>query len=255
MNSPRNSELTPLLISSGILLFGLVIMLAPFLLALDMMQWGFGLIFLGFFVVLTGVISLSIFLVRFRKVKRMLTGNDVLVRWTHSPDIYEEQVARDYQARRKRNGAKLAVMLFFIITISAVMVAIGINSGESDAMPLFVGIMGTVAGVLVLVAFLAPRWDRKRALRNARETVISENGLYTQGTLYTWGKVAARLRGVSLREEKGRNHLVFSIDAAAQVGVPQYINHIVEVPVPDGEEAAARDLVDRLSRQCDSGQD
>ena len=139
--------------------------------------------------------------------------------------------------------------------ISAVMVAIGINSGESDAMPLFVGIMGTVAGVLVLVAFLAPRWDRKRALRNARETVISENGLYTQGTLYTWGKVAARLRGVSLREEKGRNHLVFSIDAAAQVGVPQYINHIVEVPVPDGEEAAARDLVDRLSRQCDSGQD
>lgn len=247
MRKVRNSETTPLVTSLIILFAGVAMMLIPAVIELDMMQYGFGLIFIGGFLAIAGVVSGIVFAVRFRKFLKLSSGQDVIAHWTHSEGGFEEQVQKDFEDRRRRNRTKLGIMLFFIVVITATMAAVGYSSGEGDAMPLFVGTMVVIGMILSIIAFLAPKWDRRRALRNARDTYIAEHSLYTQGTLHSWGTVASRLVGLSLEKDGPREVLTFSIDYAAHVGFPQYINHTVEVPVPPGEEERAREIVERLS--------
>lgn len=246
-SGPRNSETTGLLIGVLIGAVGLAMIAAPFIWNLDMMQHGFGLIFVGGFIMIAGLVTIGVFGWRAIQFRKLTSGDRHLVRWRHDPGVFAEQATRNFKAKCADNAIKFGIMLAFIVPITLLVTIIGHLDGEGDSMPFFVGLMALVTLVLAFAAVVTPLWDRWRAARNARETWISERSLYSQGTLHTWGGPASILRSVELRDDAGGRLLVFTIDYLVHVGLPGYVNHVVEVPVPPGEERRAEEIAARLA--------
>lgn len=239
MNVRRNPEVAGLIAGLAILGIGIVLILLPPLLDLDMMQAGFAMQFGGFFLVVVGLIAVAIFWFRANRLKAMFRGSHLLAHWVYDPLQVRDQADTDLQSAKERNRVLLVIVAVFIVACTLLLVAIGFSSGEGDNMPLFVGIMAAVLLIVAVFALGMPYLQHRRALRSSGEALIAENGLYINGALHTWNPPLATLQEVRLVEEGAETHLVFSLRSLSRTSATLYETYSVTVPVPPGQEAAA----------------
>jgi len=242
MNLRRNPEVTGLIAGLAILGVGVLLILLPPLLDLDMMQAGFAMQFGGFFLVVVGLIVAAIFGYRANRLKSMFRGSRVLAHWVYEPVQVRGQADADLQSAKERNRVLLLIVAVFVVACTLLFVAIGFSSGEGDNMPLFVGIMAAVLLIVAAFAFGMPYLQHRRALRSSGEALIAENGLYINGALHTWNPPLATLEEVQLVEEGAEARLVFSFRSLSRTSATLYESYSVEVPVPPGQEAEARQV-------------
>jgi hypothetical protein len=133
----------------------------------------------------------------------------------------------------------LVVAIFFVI-FTLLFVVIGIASGEGDHMPVFVGLMAAILLIVAAFAFGMPYLQRHRAINSSGEVYVAENGLLINGALHTWDPPLAMLDEVRFTEDGSQPHLVFSLRSLSRANATLYHSYRVEVPVPPGNEAAAR---------------
>jgi hypothetical protein len=250
MNLRRNPEVTGLIAGLAILGVGVLLILLPPLLDLDMMQAGFAMQFGGFFLVVVGLIVAAIFGYRANRLKSMFRGSRVLAHWVYEPVQVRGQADADLQSAKERNRVLLLIVAVFVVACTLLFVAIGFSSGEGDNMPLFVGIMAAVLLIVAAFAFGMPYLQHRRALRSSGEALIAENGLYINGALHTWNPPLAKLEEVQLVEEGAEARLVFSFRSLSRTSATLYESYSVEVPVPPGQEAVAR-KVEQYFRERD----
>ena len=240
MNMRRNPEVAGLIAGLAILGIGVLLILLPPLLDLDMMQAGFALQFGGFFLVLVGLVVVAIFWFRASRLKAMFRGSHVLAHWVYDPVQVRDQADTDLQSAKERNRVLLLIVAVFAVACTLLLVAIGFSSGEGDNMPLFVGIMAAVLLIVAAFALGMPYLQHRRALRSSGEAIIAENGLYINGALHTWNPPLATLQEVRLVEEGAETRLVFGLRSLSRTSATLYETYSVPVPVPPGQEAAAR---------------
>ena len=240
MKSGRNTEATGLIVGLAILVAGILMMLLPPVLAMDMMQVGFAVQFGGLFVFLTGLITAVIFGYRVRRLGAMLRGSRRLAHWVYDPVQVREQAERDLRSTKERNWFLLLIVTVFMVACTLLFVLMGVLSGEGENMPLFAGIMGAVLLIVAAFAFGMPYVEHRRALRSSGEAIIAENGLFVNGALHTWNAPLAMLDGVALVEDGRQVRLVFGLRSLSRTSATGYDAYSVEVPVPPGQEAEAR---------------
>ncbi len=242
MNMRRNPEVAGLIAGLAILGIGVLLILLPPLLDLDMMQSGFAMQFGGFFLAVVGLIVAAIFFYRANRLKAMFRGSRVLAHWVYDPVQLRDQADTDLQSAKERNRVLLLIVAVFVVACTLLFVAIGFSSGEGDNMPLFVGIMAAVLLIVAAFAFGMPYLQHRRALRSSGEALIAENGLYINGALHTWNPPLATLEDVQLVEEGAEARLVFSLRSLSRTSATLYEAYSVEVPVPPGQEAVVREV-------------
>jgi len=242
MKIRRNPEVTGLVAGLVILGVGALLILLPPLLDMDMMQAGFAMQFGGFFLVVVGIITAAIFGYRARRLAAMFRGSRLLAHWVYDPIQLRDQADRDLQSTKEKNRILLFIVAVFFVACVLLFLAIGFLSGEGDNMPMFVGIMAAVLLIIAAFAFGMPYLQRRRALRSSAEAVIAENGLFINGALHTWNPPLAMLDDVALVEDGTQALLVFSLRSLARTSATAYEAYSVEVPVPPGEEATARQV-------------
>jgi hypothetical protein len=240
MNIRRNPEITGLIVGVIVTVAGGVLILLPFLAGLNMMQAGYALLFLGFFVVLVGLITAGLFGYRAARLEAIFSGEKLLAHWLYDPLQVERQAQRDLQETRNRNRVLFLVMAGFMVACIVLFSAYGYLSGEGDSMPGFIRLMLGILLLLAAFAFGMPPLQYRRALRSSHEAYIAGNGLYINGALHTWNAPLAGLDDVSFVEENHAARLVFSLRYLTRGGTIGYETYTVEVPVPRGEEETAR---------------
>jgi len=236
----RNPEILGILAGIGLGVVGLALIMAPPLAGLDMLDYGFAIQFLGFFLVIAGLVTGIIFSHRARRMNAVLAGRNLLAHWVYAPEQYQAQAQRDFQQAQQRNRILFLIVAGFMVACATLFVAVGFLQGQGDGMLLFVGIM---AGVLLLVGVFAlamPHIQQRRALRNRGDVYIATDALVINGVLHTWDNPLARLAGVTLIEDRGPIRLVFRVRSLSRTNVTLYQPYTVEAPVPPGQEAVAR---------------
>lgn len=247
MTTRRNPEMGGVAAGAAMAVAGLAMILLPPLAGIDGMDGGFALQFGGLFLLLCGLVTAAIFGWRAARYQAMVSGLEVLARWTYDRFQVQAQVQRELGERKAHNRRLLLVMAFFIVACTVLFTVVGVVSGEGENMPLFVAIMAGVLAVLTAFALGAPRLTARRALRRGGEAIIATNGLVLNGQLHTWQPPLAGLDGVEWVQDEEGTRLAFHLQTLSGVGWTHHEPYVVEVPVPPGEEDTARQVIDTLS--------
>jgi len=240
MKMGRNPEVKGLIAGLVILAVGALMIVLPPLLDMDMMQVGFAFQFGGIFVAIMGIITAAIFGYRVNRLKSMFRGSRVLAHWCYDSVQVRDRADKDLQGAKEKNRILLAIVAFFVVACTLLMVVIGFFEGEGDNMPVFVGLMAAVLVIIAAFAMGMPYVQWRRALSSSGEAIIADNGLYINGALHTWNAPLAILDDVALVEDGTQARLVFSLRSLARTSATAYEAYSVQVPVPPGETATAR---------------
>jgi len=244
-----NPEMPGVYAGAGLFIVGLLLVLLPPVVRVDMMAAGYAMQFLGFFLVVAGAIVAAIFIRRARRLNALMAGRGLLARWVCPAEAQVEQAEREFQTAKWRNRLLLLIIGAWMAVMIPIFLFIDYSDGNWDDMSLFVAIM---LGVLLLVgAFAAgmPYLQRLRALRTGGETVIATNALFVNGVLHTWEPPLAQMDGVELVEDGEQPCLVFHLRSLDRTNVTLYQPYDVEALVPPGQEEAAR----RVERYFEKG--
>jgi hypothetical protein len=238
-----NNEKIGVWVGLVILAAGLLLALFPAVLSLDMMNAGYGLIFIGIFVGICGLITAIIYGRRARSMDQILSDNDMLARWTYDEIQAQGQIDSAYHQASQNNLETYKIMFAFFVVI--VLAFLGVdywNTGEISW--LFLGLMLGVLLLLTVVAFSAPRLWRRQALSASRAAIISRKGVVLNGSLHTWSEPMYRLEGVTY----DGSELAFTIRYPSRIGVVSNPTYVLNVPVPSNQRDAAERVVQALKQ-------
>lgn len=234
----RNPQYRNMWIGAGVCLLGLAGILLPF--CLDMGMNGPPLVFLGIFVSLLGLACVAIFRYRAWRLDQLLTGQELLVHWRYPPAQWAEYLEREFAGEKFE---KLA--LWGLISAMALLIGMGFWIADPEAGKWVFGGMLGLSGLLAVFAVLMPRLRYRRLKNGPHEAYISPYAASLNGELHTWYLFGSQPRRMRLQKQsKGLWRVEIHYSYASQAG-SQPVK--LSVPVPAGEEQAARKLVQRFN--------
>lgn len=251
-NSPAQKGRNPArggVITGAVLsIVGALACLYPFLADMDMMNGGFALILIGFVVLLSGLITLGVFLAQAASATRMQSGVGVLAHWQYSETEQQAATQLDYDAYQGNNRVLLMIVTGFIVACTVLFSLISVaDSGEINGP--FVMIMLGVLLLLAIVSMLAPQAAHRQAQTATPEAIISRNGLIVFGAQHTWGSLGSKLLKVEIVSDGDRANLQFTIRYLTRASLLLYSTYTVNVPIPPGCEGEAGQVVAGLMGQ------
>lgn len=243
----RNPQATG--IWAGIILgvAGILLMVVPSRAGVDGMDGGFALGAFGLLLLIAGAITLAIMLPRAARMRDMLSERNLLAHWTYDSEQMAQEAERIQEQWSRRNRGLFIIVLGWIVVITAAFVVFMLVTGEADALPSFLGIMGGVTLLVAAAAFGMPYLMARRARRSQKEALIADRAVYFGGSLYTWGTPLEVLDKVVYVDDDGDRRLSFHLRSRSGPYF-QFLPYLVEVPVPLGQEGCAEEVVRRLSR-------
>jgi hypothetical protein len=242
MGKLRNKDTIGVWIGVTIAAFGLVLAILPGLTGMDMMKVGFGMIFIGGFVVIMGVVTAGVYGQRAREMNRILSAENILARWVYSENQSREQIEKEYAQQTSANRSTFLIMLAWFVVIGGFFLGLDLFK-EGEVNWFFAFLFFGILVLLGVVAFSAPIIWKRQAQRAARDVIIARNGVVLNGALHTWVAPLNKLTGVQFRQESGVRDLEFEIQYMARASVTNYATYTVSIPVPAGKEAEAQDVV------------
>jgi hypothetical protein len=239
MHSIRNNDTIGAWIGGLIALLGVLFMLMPGMIGMDMMKSGFGMMFIGLFVVIIGLITTVLFGQRARAMDRILADKNILAHWTYDENESRQQVEQEFSSQVASNRSTFMIMLAWFVVIGGGFVGYSLmKDGEVDL--LFVVLFFGTLVLLGLVAFFAPILARRQALRASREVIIARNGLVLNGALHTWVAPLNKLVGVQYQADANGRSLNFEIRYLTRASMTATTTYIVTVPVPAAQQQQAQ---------------
>ncbi len=243
MQPIRNNDTIGVWIGAIIGVLGILLVMMPEMTGMDMMKSGFGMMFIGFFVITLGLITAIVFGQRARQLNRILANEHILARWIYSEDQFRQQVEQAYTEQVSTNRSTFMIMLAWFIVIGGAFMGFSLlQDGEING--LFVGIFFGTLVLLGLVAFFAPILARQQALRASREVIIAHSGLVLDGTLHTWVKPLNKLAGVQYQTDAAGHNLLFEIHYLSRTSITATESYTVTVPVPTSHHLQAQKVVE-----------
>ncbi len=159
----------------------------------------------------------------------------MFVHWT-----YEDQRWQEYT--RKEYAEELSEKKGLFLIISAFALFFGFLFWFLDNEAGFVVFL-VMLGLIGLVGFTwrFSAWYSLRQNENGiKEAYVARSGIYMNRRLYTWRLFSAKLLGVEIKNSKDSLLLKFSYTAFT---FPSPQTYTVRVPIPIGQEEAAKNIV------------
>ncbi len=193
---------------------------------------------LAVFALIAGL-AVALLLRRFARVRAdLLSGRNVIARWTVAEAEFEVFAARAVAADRDDKRGALALVVGLVVLIFGAFALF-----DPEVAPAMLGMAGLVA-LLMAAAYFLGGWVMRRQLQSAsREVIVGTDGLMLNGVLHVWSAVLTWLAGVDL-DPGPPGTLAVTYAYLARFG-PQYVT--VALPVPRSALPLARQVVERLS--------
>lgn len=197
----------------------------------------YALAFVSFIMFITAIIVAVIYGSRARALDRLRAGEGLLAHWTYQPDEWLQYAETEY--RTEKHYKKI---LLLIISGFALVVGIGATIADQES---GIGVLVVMLAVIVILSFTAwfTSWyNHRQNLEYPGEAYISKDGIYLNKQLHLWNQMLAYLGSVEYVEETPPL-LVFAYFAPTRVGLE---GREVRVPVPRGQEAKAREILEQF---------
>lgn len=214
-------------ISLGVSALGGALALAPGVLGIDMSSGGGALILLGIALIFVGGLVALFIRKRAQVLDRLFSGKDLLAHWTYAPDEWEAYAQKDLRSRSRHSKKTFFILAFFAVLFGLIFFIADPEGGRFVAM----GLAATVLLVAVGAKLSVDR-ARRRQAQEAKELLLSAEGLWLAGELHTWTVGGARLEEVAPAPEDGKI-LSFTYSTPGKHGRQHYT---VRVPIPQGKE-------------------
>ncbi len=214
----------------GLALLGVVLPL----LFMDGMNGGFGIACLSGFAAMCCGIGALVFLFRGFTLRKILSGEELVVRWTYSPEEWRRYTEAEYGRDRQLKFVLFCIVGGFALFFGILFLIFGGDGGRAVFF-VMLGLIALIGCVAALSIYLAHRSNESR-LGEAR---IARTGVYLNRALHNWNMAGSRLDDVSL--ERDESLLVaFTYSYPSRTGRQ---SNTVRVPVPAGREGEADRVV------------
>lgn len=235
-----NTQRRNVRITLGFGLLGLVMILAPALGYIDIMNGGGALILLGLLFFITSIPVAVMFHNRSKLVDDLYSGDDVLVHWIYDPGLWAE-----YAQEEEIRDAAGKKMLFFIITAFALFFGVVfLIIDPKGGGPVTFLVMIALIIIIGLTALISIRVSARRNRTGNAEVYISSRGLYLNKVLHSWGHINTRLESVQI--VMARVPIIeFTYSFPTRAGIQ---HETVNVPIPQGEMPAAQRVAEYFNR-------
>lgn len=206
---------------------------------LDMMNVGFGFIFLLSFFALAAFLTGLIYISRAKEFERLVNQIRPLAHWTYKKEEWDIFVDEDKKENLVVNRATLKWVLSITIVTGVLLLLI-----FRDVIMLWV-----ISGIMLMVtiaAFGAPAARSAILRKGIPESFIGEHSVYVGGTFQTWNQLGAHLIAADIYKDAPIPvlHIIFEFPTL------QYSQEeIIRVPVPNGKMDEANKIVDILKKQ------
>lgn len=228
----RNNARTWMIISIVLTLAGMLMTLVGVISDDNDFYW---MILVGILIGLSFLILSLMFAAQARRLDRLFNrDSELLAYWVFDSSQQEKKVEKEYQARKAANKIMLLVVLFFFIVISGLFLIFGFDDWSEAG--LFLAIMFSVAGLIALVALLAPGTARRRMRRASPEVYVGPYSAWVMGEYTQWKAPLTRLNRVLMRRDK--QDLVIDVDFSILQRYG-YQQHHCRIPVAAGFEDEA----------------
>lgn len=236
-NNPQRRVAFSWLMVSGLGVLGMVL---PLLTEMDMMSKGFGIVFLSFFVMLTGIIASIAYFVRAKTLDKLLFGQDLLAYWAYSPSEWQQYVETEFQF------AKIEKVPLLILTSVICLIVGGIFAiADPKTGPIVLLVMFGLIALLSAIVFIAPRLRRNYNQNNLGYAYIGTNGVYLNGIFHNWNMLGGSLDDASILLEK-IPLLAITYSFPSRTGRQE---EVVRIPIPQGQMAMAENIINCLSKK------
>ncbi|MEI7433462.1 MAG: zinc ribbon domain-containing protein [Methanomicrobiales archaeon] len=209
---------------------------------MDGMSGGYAVSFISFFLTLCSFAVALLFFTRARAMDDILGGKNLLAHWVYPEDETRKSAEREYVGYMENNRALLYVVGGFLVIGMVLMIIFGGEAGVATAGMLFVVLI-----IVAIVSVVAPKLERKRALKAPRDAYITDNGIIYEGGVYPFHSFLMRMDGVSYEKETAKHPPILVFSFIQLVGLYILRPFEISIPVPPGEEEKARRIANRMS--------
>lgn len=225
------------------LIFGLIsltMIFLPSLANIDGMDGGFALIFVGFFMLIVGIITVVIYGRMGKMFASMSRFESVLAQWHIGNQEYARFAAYDV----KENTAGLRATRWLIISITAVVCIILAIAGMETG---FVIVFGLSLMVFIyLVSLIAISSQKRKLLAREADIILAHDGGIINGTLHPWSKLSNRLEGTAIVEiEPGLYVMEIAYSTPNRGG---RVDVAARFPIPEGKLTEAQYILEEICK-------
>lgn len=219
-------------------LLSVVGVFVPSLFNIRGMEGGYAIRFVSAFMVVVSAIVVAVYSGRAKQFDLLLKPENQLAYWHYSPEKWADFVQLDY---REEAAAKRKLFYY----VAAITIVTGMFMFLAIGSFLFIPI---TAGIILLVAFpaiLVPLLRYRKLKKSGASVIISANGLIIGNVLHLWSQMNARLEDVEIDNNSLPALLKFHYSYPSRNGRQ---DETARVPVPDGKETEAVEMVRHFSR-------
>lgn len=234
LNNPQKTVAFSWLAVSG---FALMMMGLPFAIDMDMMNGGFALIFISFFVMLMGIITSVIYFVRAKTLDKLLSGQELLAYWIYNPQEWQRYTEKEFEISKFEK----VPLLILVSVISLIIGGIFAIADPEAGLVVFIVMLGLIA-LLSGIVFVVPRLRHKHNQNSLGYAYIGTKGLYLNGYFHNWNMLGASLDSVSIiMDEIPMLEILYSFPT--RTGRQE---ETVRIPIPQGQMAMAERIVRQI---------
>lgn len=197
----------------------------PGIAGIDGMDGGFAIITVSGFLVICGLVVISVYSHRARQLDKMINNDQNLARWEIEKSLWLQFVELDFSEDRA-----ISKGTFVLVAIISLVIGIALSLLFQDILMLFI-CLGIIV-MLIIPAFTFPFFRKRKKLRNPPLVIISENSVYVGGAYFNWDILGASLNKVQLDNSGQPGILRFNMSYPVRTGIEKYE---IRVPVPSGK--------------------
>lgn len=199
-------------------------------------EWASALFFSCLVAGVTALIMAVIYTKRARLAGRLLGKRDILAHWRYPPEEW-----RDYTEKEHARNIREKKSILVTVAIISILIGMFFSVTVREMWHIFIFMVIGIIMMMALALWLAV-WMRYRQNQNhTGEIYISNSGMLLNRELYVWEGNGARLEE-AVFEADGDITITYSVPNRNN---RQFVG--VRVPVPRGQEAIARSIVECLS--------
>lgn len=206
---------------------------------------------LGIVLLLSALIVSPLYIGQFRRLQRLLHGEERLVHWTYSPEEWRDHVRAQYGEQRQLARANLWFLGATIVVVTVILVVFI----DRDAAGFMVASAAGLVALLTFVAIVMPRLTRRRLARGPYEAHIGEDLLYLGGQTHFWSGWTSRFESIqAVGGPRPRLEIVYSdlrVSNPKTVSMHRVGVHL-NIPIPAGREAEARAIAQQLRQRWET---
>jgi uncharacterized membrane protein HdeD (DUF308 family) len=221
-----------------IIVAGILLMILPGFAGMEGINGGYALGLFGGFVAIVGIITVIIYWRLARLQDTILDEKSILIHWTYSPSEWQQYVEKEH-IEDKSDKKNLFFLVAGISIIAGIILFFIYPDSRLVTLFTILGIIVVIGITALLSSWAVNRWNKK----NSGEIYIAQNGAYFSGRLHIWRGLGTKLTDIKFEDTPNSNRIVVSYSS------PNYLTnnfYTVRIPVPQGQEAAARKVVSEI---------